>query len=79
MNYYSSTTVNNVHKKYNEEQKVLSCTFCTLFFDIENCIIHTTPKGKKYPICPVCKRKTQLRSRARCKRWFRNRIDYKRI
>jgi len=67
-------------KQYSEDGSVYKCAKCNVFFSIEQCEIHTTKSQKmSYPICPICKVKHPMRNAPRNKRWFRDRVEYKRI
>lgn len=66
--------------QYNGEGTSYKCAKCNVFFSIEQCEIHKTTTGNmSYPICPICKVKHPMRNAPRNKRWFRDRVEYKRI
>jgi Pyruvate/2-oxoacid:ferredoxin oxidoreductase delta subunit len=80
MDRLNTTTNFKILKQYNEDKTSLKCGHCNVFFSKDQCEIYETQSKKMhYPICPICKSKHPLRTRPRNTRWFRNRVQYKRI
>lgn len=68
------------NKKYSEDLNTLMCPDCYLYFQKDKCPTHTTSTGlRTYPICPVCKTKQPMRSKPRCRRFYKMRHKDKRI